>query len=96
MAGSVAVHRRPIGETRALLNIVSVRAARWHVVVTATVQEVTVENCAACRRVVDRRVVFVAFAVDVMFTDSCRIVTAVDRADTQNKLKGYAGECGIY
>ena len=56
--------------THALLKIVPGAAVWWHVVVATTAQEITAMNCAACGCVVGRHVVFVAFSVNEILTDS--------------------------
>ena len=65
VTSSVAVRRRPVRITRALLKVESCAAVAWNVVVAATVHEVTTVNRAARGRVVNRqRVRFITFAVD--------------------------------
>ena len=65
VTSSVAVRRRPVRITRALLKVACCAAVAWYVVVAATVHEVTIMNRAARGRVVNRqRVRFITFAVD--------------------------------
>jgi len=46
-ASDIAVHRRPIWITCALMKILSGAAVLWRVVVAKTFQEITAKNCAA-------------------------------------------------
>jgi len=72
----IAERRRPMWVARALL-VVAGAAVLWCVVVAATVQEVTAENCVARGCVVQSRVVFIAFAIkEMLAVRRCVVATA--------------------
>jgi len=51
---AIAVHRRPMWITCALMKILSGAAVWWNMVVATTAQEITAKNCVARGRVVGR------------------------------------------
>jgi len=83
VARVIAVRRRPMRIAGALIAYVVPAAVSWQTVVTTAVQIVgSAETPLALGRVVNRRVVFVTFAVNEILADCGRVVTTANQPTT--------------